>query len=109
MSVFSDFVSLEPSIWLVVLPILAFVLLVHLVPYFIDSHGIRPYPGPFLAGLSDVWLGWVAAKGHRSEVVHELHKTHGMCIRLMFHSHERGSGQEVNGNCGCKRVIPYMV
>ncbi|KAI0945650.1 hypothetical protein AcW1_001822 [Taiwanofungus camphoratus] len=82
MSVFSDFVSLGPSIWLVVLPVLAFVLLVHLVPYFIDSHGIRPYPGPFLAGLSDVWLGWVAAKGHRSEVVHELHKTHGTFVRI---------------------------
>ena len=52
-------------------------LLVHLVPYLRDPYGFRKYPGPFLAGLSDIWIGRVAAEGHRSERVHELHKEHG--------------------------------
>lgn len=53
------------------------VLLTHLVPWFLDPHGIRSIPGPFLAKFSDVWLGWVSAQGHRSEVVHEMHKKYG--------------------------------
>lgn len=56
------------------------VLLVHFVPYLLDPHGIRAYPGPFLARLSDIWLGWIAAQGHRSETVHELHKQYGTCV-----------------------------
>ena len=51
----------------------------HLVPYVLDSHYIRAngITGPFLARFSDAWLGWVAAHGHRSEVVHNLHKKYG--------------------------------
>ncbi len=56
---------------------LSAVLLVHLVPYVLDPHAIREYPGPLLARLSDLWLGWVAAHGHRSERVHELHEKYG--------------------------------
>lgn len=58
------------------------VLLVHFVPYLLDPHGIRAYPGPFLARLSDIWLGWIAAQGHRSETVHELHKQYGTFVRI---------------------------
>ena len=57
--------------------VIAAVLLVHLVPLITDPYGLRSYPGPFLAKISDAWLGWVAAQGHRSEVVHELHQKHG--------------------------------
>ncbi|KAF8182061.1 cytochrome P450 monooxygenase [Pholiota molesta] len=57
-------------------------LLVHLVPYLLDPHGIRKYPGPFLAKFSDIWLGWVSNHGHRSEVVHEMHKKYGPIVRL---------------------------
>ena len=53
------------------------ILLVHIVPYLPDPHGIRLYPGPFLAKFSDAWLGWVSSHGHRSEIVHEMHKKYG--------------------------------
>lgn len=55
----------------------AAVLLVHLVPYFYDPHGIRLYPGPFLAKFTDAWLGLVSKNGHRSEVVHKMHQKYG--------------------------------
>ncbi|KAI0698054.1 cytochrome P450 monooxygenase pc-bph [Cerioporus squamosus] len=61
---------------------LSAVLLVHLVPYVLDPHAIRAYPGPLLARLSDLWLGWVAAHGHRSERVHELHQKYGTFVRI---------------------------
>ncbi|EPS94385.1 hypothetical protein FOMPIDRAFT_62518 [Fomitopsis schrenkii] len=54
----------------------------HLVPYLQDLHTLRSCPGPTLAKLSDIWLGRVAAQGHRSEVVHELHKQYGTFVRL---------------------------
>jgi len=58
------------------------ILLVHIVPYLLDPHGIRLYPGPFLAKFSDAWLGWVSSHGHRSEIVHEMHKKYGPFIRI---------------------------
>lgn len=51
--------------------------LVHFVPYIFDPHGLRKYPGPFVAKFSDIWLGWVSKNGHRSEVVHALHQKYG--------------------------------
>jgi hypothetical protein len=53
------------------------VLLIHVVPWLLDPHGVRSIPGPFLAKFSDAWLGWMSAHGHRSEVVHEMHKKYG--------------------------------
>ncbi|KAI6019956.1 cytochrome P450 [Pisolithus orientalis] len=50
------------------------VVFAHLVP--------RSIPGPFLAKFSDIWLGWVSSLGHRSDVVHELHKKYGPLVRL---------------------------
>jgi benzoate 4-monooxygenase len=50
---------------------------VHVVPYFIDTHGIRSIPGPWFAKFTNAWLGGVAARGHRSEVVHQIHKEYG--------------------------------
>ena len=67
--------DLGPLSWLLLG--LSSILLFHLVPYFLDPHAIRAYPGPVLARLSDIWLGWVAAHGHRSERVHELHQKYG--------------------------------
>ncbi|PCH44767.1 cytochrome P450 monooxygenase [Wolfiporia cocos MD-104 SS10] len=72
--------NLHPAALLLLIP--AAVLAVHFVPYLLDPHGIRSYPGPFLAKLSDAWLGWVAAKGHRSEVVHQLHQRYGTFVRI---------------------------
>jgi len=54
----------------------------HVVPYIVDPYKARKYPGPFLAKFSDAWLGWVSKKGHRSEVVHNLHKKYGPIVRL---------------------------
>jgi len=58
----------------------ALFLLVHVLPYILDPQRIRQHPGPFLARFSDVWLGWVAKNGHRSEVVHAMHEKYGKCL-----------------------------
>jgi benzoate 4-monooxygenase len=55
----------------------AAIVLIHIIIYFVDPYGFRQYPGPFLAKLTSAWLGWVAQQGHRSEVVHELHRKYG--------------------------------
>lgn len=60
---------------ILVVPIL--VILGHLVPWIVDPNGLRSFPGPWLAGFSDLWLGRIAHQGHRSEVVHELHEKYG--------------------------------
>ncbi|KZT64511.1 cytochrome P450 [Daedalea quercina L-15889] len=66
----------------VILLLLLAACLIHLVPYLRDPHALCSYPGPLLAKFSDVWLGRVAAQGHRSETVHELHKKYGTFVRL---------------------------
>lgn len=58
------------------------VVFAHLVPYLTDPFNQRSIPGPFLAKFSDIWLGWVSSLGHRSDVVHELHKKYGPLVRL---------------------------
>jgi benzoate 4-monooxygenase len=60
----------------------AAVLALHVVPWLVDPYGIRDVPGPFLAKFSDLWLGRVAALGHRSEVVHKLHAMYGPLVRI---------------------------
>lgn len=66
-----------------IIALIPFILLViHLAPWLIDPHGIRGIPGPLIAKFSDAWLGWAAAGGHRSEVVHEIHKKYGPVVRL---------------------------
>ncbi|KAK0496381.1 cytochrome P450 monooxygenase [Armillaria luteobubalina] len=62
--------------------VVVLVVLVHLVPYLVDSHGLRSYPGPLVAKFSDAWLGYTTYKGHRSEVVHDLHMRYGPFVRL---------------------------
>ena len=61
----------------VVAALLVVVVLTHIVPFLWDPHGFGVFPGPFFAKFSDGWLAYVAAHGHRSEVVHALHKKHG--------------------------------
>ncbi|EJC97640.1 cytochrome P450 monooxygenase [Fomitiporia mediterranea MF3/22] len=63
---------------------LAVAAVVYLQPYLVDSHFIRRngITGPFFARFSDAWLGWVAAHGNRSVVVHKLHKKYGLFVRL---------------------------
>ncbi|KAI0336705.1 cytochrome P450 monooxygenase pc-bph [Cubamyces sp. BRFM 1775] len=80
MSFIEQLSSIELSSWAALL--LSLVALAHVVPYIIDPHGIRAYPGPWLAKLSDLWLGRVAAEGHRSERVHKLHEKYGTFVRI---------------------------
>jgi len=72
---FEDFNYLS-ALLLIPVPIL----LAHLIPYLKDRYNQRSIPGPFLARFSDIWLGWVASQGHRSDVVHQLHNKYGMPI-----------------------------
>ncbi|KAJ4470810.1 cytochrome P450 monooxygenase pc-bph [Lentinula aciculospora] len=55
-----------------------------LLPYFLDLHSLRKFsiPGPRMAALSDLWLGYYSANGHRSEVVHALHERYGRIVRI---------------------------
>ncbi|KAF9225866.1 cytochrome P450 [Gyrodon lividus] len=72
--------GLRPSTVLALLP--TAVVLAHIIPYLVDPFKQRRIPGPLLAKFSDIWLGWIASQGHRSDVVHELHKKHGTFVRL---------------------------
>jgi benzoate 4-monooxygenase len=65
----------HPALILTLVP--ALVLLVHFIPWLVDPHGLRSFPGPWLARFSDLWLGRVAKHGHRSEVVHQMHEEYG--------------------------------
>ena len=64
-------------------------LAVHLVPYVVDTRGIRSIPGPWLAKFTDAWLGRVAARGNRSGVVHNLHKQYGESLPIHLRSAHR--------------------
>ncbi|TDL25279.1 cytochrome P450 monooxygenase pc-bph [Rickenella mellea] len=82
MSIVDTLVALNPLFLVALLP--GFLLLAHLVQYVIDPHRIRAndVPGPFVAKFTEAWLGWVAAQGHRSEVVHKVHQKYGPFVRL---------------------------
>ncbi|GBE80243.1 Benzoate 4-monooxygenase [Sparassis crispa] len=58
------------------------VLAVHVVPYLVDEHGLRQYPGPFFARFSDGWLFWVSSKFRRTNTVDELHQKYGPFVRI---------------------------
>ncbi|KAF8270465.1 cytochrome P450 monooxygenase [Lactarius quietus] len=80
MSLVERLLSLSPTSVILLVPVL--VILGHLVPWIVDPHGLRSFPGPWLACFSDLWLGRVARQGHRSEVVHELHEKYGTFVRI---------------------------
>jgi len=71
-----------PSLTSAVLVLPVLVILAHLIPWIVDPHGLRSFPGPWLAHFSHFWLGRLAAQGHRSEVIHELHEKHGKFVRI---------------------------
>ncbi|KAI5116460.1 hypothetical protein M0805_005873 [Coniferiporia weirii] len=82
MAILDALLNVDPVSLCVALPFVGVLGL--LVPYLTDPHCIRAngVTGPLLARFSDLWLGWVAAHGHRSETVHELHKKYGTFLRL---------------------------
>lgn len=65
----------HPALILSLVPLL--IVFVYFLTWLIDPHGLRSFPGPWLARFSDLWLGRVAQQGHRSEVVHKMHKKYG--------------------------------
>ncbi len=75
MSFVEHLLNVSPTSVILLIP--TFVILGHLIPWVVDPHGLRSFPGPWLASFSDLWLGSVARRGHRSEVVHELHEKYG--------------------------------
>ncbi|GJE93716.1 cytochrome P450 monooxygenase [Phanerochaete sordida] len=80
MAILQALTQLDFTSWLLLVPALA--VAAHVALWLADPHGIRSYPGPLLAHFSDLWLGYIAAQGHRSEVVHDLHKKHGKFVRI---------------------------
>ncbi|CAE6453718.1 unnamed protein product [Rhizoctonia solani] len=54
------------------------------IPYLGDPHRLRrnTIAGPKLAALSNAWLAYVASRGDRSQVVHELHQKYGKLVRI---------------------------
>ena len=67
--------SVHPAFFVAVVPAVA--ILVHFIRWLVDPHGLRSFPGPWIARFSDLWLGRVAQQGHRSEVVHRMHEKYG--------------------------------
>ena len=65
----------------VILLIPTFVILGHLVPWLVDPHGLRSFPGPWLAHFSDLWLGRASRRGRRSVAVHEMHQKYGELVQ----------------------------
>lgn len=55
----------------------------HAWAYFADPYGYRQHgiKGPWLAQFSDFWLSRQAARGKRSEAVHEQHLKYGTSPR----------------------------
>lgn len=78
MAIVEFFAGLSLTQWLVLIP--SAIVLGHILVWLADPYKIRAYPGPLLAKFSDAWLGYVAAHGHRSETVHEMHKKYGECL-----------------------------
>lgn len=72
---FRFFHNVHPALLVAIIPTI--VILVHFIPWLVDPHGLRSFPGPWVARFSDLWLGRVAQQGHRSEVVHQMHQKYG--------------------------------
>lgn len=69
------YLTTHPVVILTLVP--ALIALAHLIPWLVDPHGLRSFPGPWPARFSNLWLGRVAKHGHRSEVVHKMHEKYG--------------------------------
>jgi len=67
--------NLRPA--LMVSPCPCSLILVHFIPWLVGAHCLRSFPGPWVIRFSGLWLGRVAQRGHRSEVVHEMHQKYG--------------------------------
>ncbi|CAD6575381.1 MAG: hypothetical protein CYPHOPRED_005688 [Cyphobasidiales sp. Tagirdzhanova-0007] len=83
--------------------LVAGILLVHLVPYFLDPYGLRKYPSPAFAAFSDFWVNLYSAEKHlqylqtlcdspqlvyqtrfgkRFDVLDQAHRKYGKYVRI---------------------------
>ncbi|KAI0205554.1 cytochrome P450 [Astrocystis sublimbata] len=51
-------------------------------PYFVTFKHLRPIPAPFPAQFTNWWLLYVCRRGKRYEVVDQVHKELGKCVRI---------------------------
>ena len=92
MSLVEHLLKLRPTslLTLAIFLVPVLVILGHLVPWIA---GLRPFPGPWLARFSDLWLGFIVPQGHHSEVVHDLHKKYGEARARVIHSNRNARSQ----------------
>ncbi|KAL7006345.1 hypothetical protein EMMF5_003998 [Cystobasidiomycetes sp. EMM_F5] len=62
--------------------LVAGILLVHIVPFFLDPYGLRKYPAPGLAAFTDFWLVYQTRLGRRFQVLDEAHRKYGKYVRI---------------------------
>ncbi|KAG8754595.1 hypothetical protein FRC11_006578 [Ceratobasidium sp. 423] len=53
-----------------------------IVPYLLDPHDYRRFPGPTSAAFSNAWLAWTVHTGKRQELVHKAHLKYGKYVRI---------------------------
>ncbi|KIP04788.1 hypothetical protein PHLGIDRAFT_75338 [Phlebiopsis gigantea 11061_1 CR5-6] len=56
--------------------------LAYTVPYFSDRYGIRRYPGPLLAKISNLWFANQVFHRRNIVAVHEMHEQYGTFVRI---------------------------
>ena len=52
------------------------------VAYFLDSHKLRQYPAPSVAGFTSLWRIWHNLQHNHYLVVHDAHKRLGTHVRI---------------------------
>ena len=77
------FIRDNPLLLLVTLPVAT--ILYWLTAYFVDPHGLRSYPGPFLAKFTDAWIAWSVHSNRWSLAVEDAHKKYGTHARTFRH------------------------
>jgi len=45
-------------------------------------HPLARFPGPWLAAVSDIWIGWILITGRQIFIFKELHEKYGSIIRV---------------------------
>lgn len=73
------FIRDNPALLLAALPVV--IVLYQLAAYFVDPHGLRSYPGPFLAKFTDIWIAWTVHRNRWSVDVEDAHKKYGTYLR----------------------------
>lgn len=78
---FALFIRDNPLLLLTAIPVAA--VLLQIVAYLADPHGLRSYPGPFLAKFTDAWIAWSVNRNRWSLSVEDAHKKYGTHSRMI--------------------------